>query len=68
MHGERQRKYDHFHEAAEVLFFCLPSGCTPASSSTYNTVINEAHDHLQAADKCNLLCAPVKTIMIWSCL
>ena len=29
-----ERKYDHFHEAAEVLPFCLPSGCTPASSST----------------------------------
>ena len=29
-----------------------------------STVIDEAHDRLQAADKCNLLCAPVRTITI----
>ena len=29
-----------------------------------STVIDEAYDRLQAADRCNLLCAPVKTITI----
>ena len=29
-----------------------------------STVIDEAHDRLQAAAKCNLLCAPVRTITI----
>ena len=29
-----------------------------------STVIDEAYDRLQAADKCNLLCAPVRTITI----
>ena len=29
-----------------------------------STVIDEAYDRLQAADRCNLLCAPVRTITI----
>ena len=29
-----------------------------------STVIDEAYDRLQVADKCNLLCAPVRTITI----
>ena len=62
--GERQR--ESMTISMRLLKCCLfvSSGCTPASSSTYSTVIDEAYDCLQAVDKCNLLCAPVRTITI----
>ena len=53
--------------SAERLPSCLPSGCTLVIAIALQPpvpIIDEAYDHLQAADRCNLLCAPVRTITI----